>query len=201
MSLTKYKQKRNFKKTPEPEGKHPSQKKSKDLYLIQKHAASHLHYDLRLELDGVLKSWAVPKGPCLDPTVKRLAVHVEDHPIEYGSFEGIIPVGEYGGGTVMLWDTGKWTCENANPEEAYKKGDLTFSLEGQKLKGLWKLVRLKNDPKYWLFFKLNDKYAKPLADYDITVKKPNSVLSKKTMDKIANGQANAAKKKLLKKRV
>src|SRR5205809_645068 len=114
MSLSKYNLKRNFKKTPEPKGK-PRKNSFKNLYLIQKHAASHLHYDFRLELDGVLKSWAVPKGPSFDPTVKRLAVHVEDHPIEYGSFEGIIPEGEYGGGTVMLWDQGTWEPQSDDP--------------------------------------------------------------------------------------
>src|SRR5437762_1566210 len=111
MTLTKYKQKRNFHKTPEPKGKVKKRKSSKLLYIIQKHAASHLHYDFRLELNGVLLSWAVPKGPCLDPNVKRLAMHVEDHPVEYGTFEGIIPKGQYGGGTVMLWDKGEWISE------------------------------------------------------------------------------------------
>lgn len=120
MTLKKYHKKRNFKLTPEPYGLR--QKKNQHLlYLIQKHAASHLHYDFRLELNGTLKSWAVPKGPSLDPSIKRLAVHVEDHPIEYGSFEGVIPEGQYGGGTVMLWDTGDWECKEADPNAAYKK--------------------------------------------------------------------------------
>src|SRR5579872_4351936 len=127
MDLKKYKQKRDFKKTPEPKGTmRKSSVKAKKLYLIQKHAASHLHYDFRLELGGVLLSWAVPKGPCLDPTVKRLAMHVEDHPIEYGSFEGIIPKGQYGGGTVMLWDTGSFQSEDDNLAAAYRKGSMSF---------------------------------------------------------------------------
>lgn len=184
MSLKTYKQKRDFKKTPEPSGK-KRVAKSKQLYVIQKHAASHLHYDFRLEINGVLKSWAVPKGPSLDPTVKRLAVHVEDHPVEYGSFEGIIPQGQYGGGAVMLWDQGEWEDENANAEQAYKKGDLTFILKGKKLKGKWKLIRLKNAPKNWLLMKLNDKYAKPEFEFDVTKKKPLSVVSKRSIEQIA----------------
>src|SRR6476659_9864202 len=135
MGLKKYHGKRDFKKTPEPKGTLSHQ--SHHLYIIQKHAASHLHYDFRLELNGVLKSWAVPKGPCLDPTVKRLAMHVEDHPIEYGTFEGIIPQGEYGGGTVLLWDEGTWEPLDDNPVEAYQKGHLRFILHAEKLQGRW----------------------------------------------------------------
>lgn len=183
MALQTYRKKRDFKKTSEPFGK-KKRTKEKYLYVIQKHAASHLHYDFRLELDGVLKSWAVPKGPSLDPTVKRLAVHVEDHPIEYGSFEGIIPKGQYGGGTVMLWDTGTWEPQDEDPEAAYKKGSLKFILKGKKLKGLWKLVQIKSDPKNWLLIKGNDKYARPSTDYDITDDKPLSAASKKSMEKI-----------------
>ncbi len=187
MSLKLYRQKRNFKKTSEPAGKVKKSSSKKRLYIIQKHAASHLHYDFRLELDGVLKSWAVPKGPCLDPSVKRLAMHVEDHPLEYGNFEGIIPKGQYGGGTVMLWDKGEWVSEDADPLAAYKKGSMTFKLEGKKLKGLWKLIRIRSDPKSWLLFKINDKYAKPLAKFDVTLKKTKSVKSNRTMDQIAEG--------------
>ena len=142
MKLKIYNKKRNFKKTKEPKGKVSHQ--YKNLYVIQKHAASHLHYDFRLELNGVLLSWAVPKGPSLDPTVKRLAMHVEDHPVEYGHFEGIIPKGEYGGGTVMLWDKGLWIPEDENPMLAYKKGHLRFQLKGTKLKGRWSLIRFNN---------------------------------------------------------
>lgn len=185
--LQAYHKKRNFKKTSEPKGRKPKKKPSKKLlYVIQKHAASHLHYDLRLELEGVLKSWAVPKGPSLDPSVKRLAVHVEDHPLEYGGFEGIIPEGEYGGGTVMLWDTGEWQIEQDDPVGAYKKGRMTFLLKGKKLKGLWSLVQLKNNPKNWLLIKVKDKYARSESEYDITEAKPLSVLTRRTMDGIAN---------------
>jgi len=140
MPLTIYHQKRNFKKTHEPIGKKTTVKKRKNVFVIQKHAASHLHYDFRLELKGVLVSWAVPKGPCLDPQVKRLAVHVEDHPLEYANFEGIIPAGQYGGGTVMIWDEGIWVSDDENPIKAYQKGHMTFTLEGEKLKGQWKLI-------------------------------------------------------------
>lgn len=184
MTLKTYKQKRNFKKTPEPKGLTGKVKKSKNLYIIQKHAASHLHYDFRLELNGVLVSWAVPKGPSLDPSVKRLAVHVEDHPIAYGAFEGIIPKGQYGGGTVMLWDKGEWFCDNDNPLQAYKKGDLTFTLKAKKLQGKWKLVRINKDDKTWLLMKVKDHYAKPAKEYDITLAQPKSVLTKQSMDQI-----------------
>src|SRR6202046_5190808 len=139
MSLKKYNAKRDFKKTPEPKGK-PSavakskKKSSKNLYIIQKHAASHLHYDFRLELDGVLLSWAVPKGPSLDPKQKRLAMHVEDHPIEYGGFEGTMPKGEYGGGTVMVWDCGTWEpAEGRDARKDYARGRLSFVIHGKKL--------------------------------------------------------------------
>src|SRR5947199_4601115 len=145
MALEEYKRKRNFKKTPEPGGK-KAKAKSKGLsYVIQKHAATRLHYDFRLELDGVLLSWAVPKGPSLDPAEKRLAVHVEDHPIDYGGFEGIIPKGQYGGGTVLLWDRGTWEplAEDADDAAAaYRKGRLKFRLHGEKLQGGWNLVRM-----------------------------------------------------------
>lgn len=197
MSLNKYHEKRNFKKTREPKGKMVSST-SRRLYVIQKHAASHLHYDFRLELNGVLLSWAVPKGPCLDPSVKRLAVHVEDHPIDYGSLEGEIPKGEYGGGTVILWDTGEWQCDD--PNSAYKKGDLTFVLHGKKLKGGWKLIRIKNDPKNWLLMKLDDRYAKPLSDYDVLLKMSKSVKSKKTIEQFTKDHAQPIRKKTSKKK-
>lgn len=184
MALGLYNKKRNFSKTPEPKGKVSHQQKN--LYIIQKHAASHLHYDFRLELNGVLLSWAVPKGPSLDPKVKRLAMHVEDHPVEYGSFEGIIPKGEYGGGTVMLWDKGKWYPEDKDPVKAYHEGHLHFRLKGKKLNGRFNLIRMKKgDDKSWFLIKSNDDYAKPIDEYDITEEEPNSVKTKQTMDEIA----------------
>ena len=182
MFLQKYRKKRNFTRSSEPYG---SIKKNKQLiYIIQKHAASHLHYDLRLELNGVLKSWAIPKGPSLDSSIKRLAVHVEDHPIEYAKFEGIIPKGEYGGGTVMVWDKGTWVSENADANSAYKKGHLSFILKGKKLKGAWNLVQIKNNPKNWLFIKVKDKYARSEKQYDLTQEKPNSVISRRSLQGI-----------------
>ena len=140
--LRQYRKKRNFSRTSEPPGS-PSQVKpsSELLFVIQKHAASRLHYDFRLELDGTLKSWAVPKGPSLNPSDKRLAVHVEDHPMEYADFEGIIPPQQYGGGTVMVWDRGRWIPDQ-DPKAAYEKGHLKFTLAGQKLQGRWALVRM-----------------------------------------------------------
>ena len=157
-------------------------------YLIQKHDASRLHYDFRLELDGVLKSWAVPKGPSLDPDVKSLAVHVEDHPIEYGSFEGTIPEGEYGGGTVMLWDRGTWEPEG-DAAESYRKGKLVFRLDGERLKGGWALIRMGGkagaDGKNWLLKKLDDDEAKPGDDHDVLTRFAKSVASGRTMEQIA----------------
>jgi bifunctional non-homologous end joining protein LigD len=183
MSLQAYRKKRDFKHSSEPYG---NIKKNKQLiYIIQKHAASHLHYDLRLELNGVLKSWAIPKGPSLDSSIKRLAVHVEDHPIEYAKFEGIIPQGEYGGGTVMLWDVGTWVCETADANSAYKKGHLSFILKGKKLKGAWNLVQIKNNPKNWLLIKVKDKFARLEKQYDITQVKPNSIISRRSLQGIA----------------
>lgn len=182
MSLQKYRKKRNFKRSTEPYG---SIKKNNQLiYVIQKHAASHLHYDLRLELKGVLKSWAIPKGPSLDSSIKRLAVHVEDHPIEYAQFEGIIPKGEYGGGTVMLWDRGSWISEDKDVNFAYKKGHLRFLLKGKKLKGAWNLVQIKTNPKNWLLIKVKDKYARSEQKYDVTKAKPNSVISRRSLQSI-----------------
>src|SRR5215467_2920348 len=156
-SLTEYKKKRKFDKTPEP-GPKKKRTRTGRLYVIQKHRATQLHYDFRLEVDGVLKSWAVPKGPSLDPKVKRLAMQVEDHPLEYADFEGVIPKGEYGGGTVLVWDTGKWQPEG-DPAEGYAKGRLDFTLEGEKLRGRWHLIRSRTRGgarKSWLLFKGSD---------------------------------------------
>src|SRR6195256_5198549 len=143
MALNEYRKKRDFKISPEPSGEKaaPKAPKSSLIYVVQKHRASQLHYDFRLEYNGTLLSWAIPKGPSLDPSVKRLAMQVEDHPIEYANFEGVIPEGEYGGGAVMVWDTGKWTPEIEDAEEGLRKGDLKFKLQGKKLKGSWVLVR------------------------------------------------------------
>ena len=196
MPLTRYRQKRNFKKTPEPKGR--VKQKSSHLYIIQKHAASHLHYDFRLELRGVLLSWAVPKGPSLDPAIKRLAMHVEDHPLEYGSFEGIIPQNQYGGGTVMLWDKGKWFSEDDNPEKAYAKGNMTFTLRAKKLNGRWKLIRINNNDKTWLLIKIKDEYAKASGKKDILRDEPYSVISGCSLDQItekANESGGTANKK------
>lgn len=180
MALQEYRHKRHFQATPEPAGKLVRRKAGKLSYVIQKHDATRLHYDFRLELDGVLKSWAVPKGPALDPKEKRLAVEVEDHPLEYAKFEGHIPEGEYGAGEVIVWDRGVWTPLD-DPHEGLRKGNLKFSLEGEKLQGLWTLVRLKprspQDKNNWLLIKKHDKYVRPLEEYDITEAEPRSVKS------------------------
>src|SRR6187551_3796390 len=162
MSLREYQRKRNFHRTSEPPAQVANGKGWR--YVIQKHAASHLHYDFRLELDGVLKSWAVPKGPSLDPTVKRLAMHVEDHPISYNTFEGTIPAGEYGGGTVMVWDRGTYEAEDGGGVESlrrgYEKGDLKIVMHGKRLEGGWVLVRMKRPGRpQWLLIKHRDEHA------------------------------------------
>ena len=188
MSLTTYRKKRNFAVSPEPAGKKSSPADSQQAlrYVIQKHRATQLHYDFRLELNGVLLSWAVPKGPSLDPAVKRLAMEVEDHPVEYGDFEGVIPEGEYGGGTVMLWDTGTWAPESEDVEAALKKGDLKFTLRGKKLRGSWVLVRTRGfgskADKSWLLIKHRDAFASP---GEITREEPRSVLSGRLLTEIA----------------
>lgn len=186
MVLEKYKQKRNFTKSPEPSGdvklaaeRAKAAKPDKGLFFcVQKHLASHLHYDFRLEYRGVLLSWAVPKGPSLDPKTKRLAMHVEDHPIEYGTFEGVIPEG-YGAGIVMLWDQGTWKPESPDVDAALKKGDLKFTLDGYKLKGSWVLVRTGgrwggSDGRSWLLIKHRDEWS---GELDIAEFAPRSVKS------------------------
>jgi bifunctional non-homologous end joining protein LigD len=187
-TLKEYQAKRNFDLTSEPSGSSQSKPPAKSdlLYVIQKHAASHLHYDFRLEWRGVLLSWAVPKGPSLDPSVKRLATQVEDHPVDYGSFEGTIPEGEYGGGTVMLWDQGTWTPEVPDVDAALREGNLKFTLNGKKLKGSWVLVRAKSfgssKKPGWLLIKHRDQFA---STEDILEKKPRSVVSKRLLAGIA----------------
>jgi bifunctional non-homologous end joining protein LigD len=194
--LAEYRRKRDFSRTREPAG--GRRKKSPRLaYVIQKHAASRLHYDLRLELDGVMKSWAVPKGPSLDPKVKRLAIHVEDHPVEYNQFEGTIPAGEYGGGTVMIWDSGTYTAagDEDDPEAAlragYRKGDFKFVLRGKRLRGSWVLVRTKGQggrsrQEQWLLIKHRDETAD--TNIDPTEAYQTSVRTGRSMDEIAERQ-------------
>src|SRR6478609_5937908 len=185
-ALRTYHAKRDFGKTAEPRGKAGAKKGFR--YVIQKHDATRLHYDLRLELDGVMMSWAVTRGPSLVPGEKRLAIHVEDHPIEYNTFEGTIPKGEYGGGTVMVWDRGTWTPEH-DPHKGMKKGHLDFKLDGEKLKGDWHLVRMKKRPgerqEPWLLIKATDEFAREKSDPDILEEMPDSAASGRTMDEIA----------------
>ena len=189
MGLARYHAKRDFRVTPEPRGRVGAKRVKARAYLIQKHAASRLHYDFRLELDGVLLSWAVPKGPSLDPADKRLAMHVEDHPLEYGRFEGTIPQGQYGGGTVMLWDRGTWQPVG-DAAAGYKKGHLKFDLKGEKLQGRWALIKThgskyggKGEP--WLLVKDTDAYARRGVDARIVEARPNSVVSGRSIDEIA----------------
>ena len=189
MPLNTYWAKRDFGLTPEPRGKASARKSQGWSFVVQKHAASHLHYDFRLELDGVLLSWAVPKGPSLDPADKRLAMQTEDHPIEYGGFEGIIPKGQYGGGTVMLWDRGTWTPQG-DPREGLRKGRLKFTLEGEKLSGGWNLVRTrgtrddgKNDGRAWLLIKERD--ADATSSASVVEQEPASVATGRSLDEIA----------------
>jgi bifunctional non-homologous end joining protein LigD len=194
-NLSNYRRKRDFEKTSEPSGDAPVKPSKQRRFVIQKHDASRLHYDLRLESDGVFKSWAVTKGPSLDPRDKRLAVEVEDHPLDYGDFEGTIPKGQYGGGTVQLWDRGYW--ESEDPEKGYKKGDLKFTLHGGKLHGSWVLVRMRNDRNggkrnNWLLIKHRDEYAREGKENNI-LEADKSVASGRTMDQIAAGKGSAPK--------
>jgi bifunctional non-homologous end joining protein LigD len=198
--LAEYKARRDFAKTPEPKAKRKRAKGNR--FVIQKHAATRTHFDFRLEKDGVLKSWAVTKGPSLDPHEKRLAVRTEDHPLEYGGFEGVIPKGEYGGGPVMIWDRGTWE-PIGDPDEGLAKGDLKFRLHGERLNGDFVLVRMKKDRtggkrENWLLIKKRDDYAgdgnEPTQDFDTSVK------SGRTMDQILTGDSaiwtsNKAQKK------
>jgi bifunctional non-homologous end joining protein LigD len=194
-NLSTYRKKRDFEKTAEPSGESEVAPSKQRRFVIQKHDASRLHYDLRLEFDGVFKSWAVTRGPSLDPHDKRLAVEVEDHPLDYGDFEGTIPKGQYGGGTVQLWDRGYW--ESDDPERGYKKGDLKFTLHGEKLHGSWVLVRMRNDRNggkrtNWLLIKHRDDFAREGKDNNI-LDVDRSVASGRTMDQIAEGKGKAPK--------
>ncbi|WP_288098967.1 DNA ligase D [Pseudomonas sp.] len=203
--LEKYNNMRDFKESPEPSGVATSAKGKRKgkahalQFCIQKHDASHLHYHFRLELDGVLKSWAVPKGPSLDPKVKRLAVHVEDHPIDYAIFEGSIPEGHYGAGEVIVWDRGVWIPQD-DPAQAYAKGRLKFELQGEKLAGLWNLVRthMPGKQEQWFLIKHQDGAARPESDYDVVTAEPDSVLSERS---IVARASKTAKAKAIKKPV
>lgn len=190
MALETYRQKRNFKSTPEPEGKVEAGEGR--AFVIQKHDATRLHYDFRLEMDGVLKSWAVTKGPSLVPGEKRLAVHVEDHPLDYGSFEGTIPKGQYGGGTVVLWDRGTWS-PIGDAHKGYAKGHLEFELSGEKLAGCWHLVRMHGKPgekrENWLLIKGDDAFARTETDADILEERPESVKTGRNLEEVADNAA------------
>jgi bifunctional non-homologous end joining protein LigD len=178
--LAEYNRRRTFSVTPEPAGKLGRARKETLEFVIQKHRASSLHYDFRLEHDGVMLSWAVPKGPSLNPSNKRFAMQTEDHPIEYNRFEGVIPEGEYGAGTVMIWDRGTWEPEVEDVDRALAKGDLKFTLHGQKLRGSWVLVRMR--PRQWLLIKHRDNAA---STTDIIAEKPRSAVSRRTLAGIA----------------
>jgi bifunctional non-homologous end joining protein LigD len=207
-ALAEYRRRRDFSRTAEPAGGEAAPAGDLPIFTIQKHAASHLHYDLRLEMGGVLKSWAVPKGPSLDPAEKRLAVMVEDHPLEYAAFEGTIPEGEYGGGTVMLWDFGWWEPDlawmtegkghagtagaglQADPGAAVAAGELKFILHGHKLSGSWALVQMKGrGDKNWLLLKHRDGAARP--GHDIEAEAPDSVATGRSIEDIAAGGGSA----------
>jgi len=190
-ALAEYERKRDFSKTAEPRGDTKPRSRRGLRFVIQKHAASRLHYDFRLELDGVMKSWAVPKGPSYDPAVRRLAMEVEDHPIEYNRFEGTIPEGEYGGGTVMLWDRGTYEPEAGGGEDAlregYRRGDLKILMHGKRMQGGWVLVRMRRDDggrAQWLLIKHRDDFADP--DFDVTSEVNTSVATGRTMEEIAS---------------
>ena len=203
--LSEYRRKRDFSRTAEPagEGARAPSRAGTLQFVLQKHAASHLHFDLRLELDGVMKSWAVPKGPSLDPSVKRLAMEVEDHPMDYNTFEGTIPKGEYGGGTVMLWDRGTYRAESAEAGDdegairrGYRSGDLKFTLEGERLRGSWVLVRMRgrnggSSKPQWLLIKHRDEEARD--DIDIVAETSTSVATGRTMEEIAAGKKRPKK--------
>jgi bifunctional non-homologous end joining protein LigD len=193
--LDTYRAKRDFSQTSEPAGGDRSPRKAKgNAYLIQKHEARNLHFDFRLEHEGVLKSWAIPRGPSMDPGDKRLAVRTEDHPMEYGSFEGSIPKGQYGGGTVMLWDEGTWEPLE-DPEEGFSQGKLKFVVHGKRLHGGFALVRLRSDTgrkqgkENWLLIKEKDEHARPGEGGDLVESQLTSVRSEREMEEISQGSA------------
>jgi bifunctional non-homologous end joining protein LigD len=196
-NLSTYRGKRDFRKTAEPSGETKVSASNRRRFVIQKHDATRLHYDLRLELDGVFKSWAVTRGPSLDPGDKRLAVEVEDHPLDYGDFEGTIPKGQYGGGTVMLWDRGYWEPEGKKtPEEALAKGDFKFTLEGDRLHGSFVLVRMRHDRDggkraNWLLIKHHDDYSVEENGAAVLEENDTSVASGRTMEAIASGKGKS----------
>ncbi len=190
--LSDYRSKRDFSKTAEPRGRIARAAAKAARFVVQRHDATRLHYDLRLEMNGVYKSWAVTKTPSLDPAVRRLAVEVEDHPLQYGTFEGTIPKGEYGGGTVQLWDRGLWLAQDRNPARALEKGHLKFVMNGARMKGGWALVRMKDAPAKpgrktrhnWLLIKERDDYARP-GKGDALAKDVTSVKTGRTLAEIA----------------
>ena len=186
--LAEYNRRRRFDVTPEPTGKTGRERKGNPEFVVQKHRARNLHYDFRLEHDGVMLSWAVPKGPSLDPSNKRFAMQTEDHPIEYNQFEGVIPEGEYGAGTVMIWDRGMWEPEGEDVDRALAKGDLKFTLRGKKLRGSWVLVRMRG--RQWLLIKHRDKDA---STTDVTAAKPRSAVSRRTLADIARSAGASAR--------
>jgi bifunctional non-homologous end joining protein LigD len=196
MALEVYRRKRDFSSTAEPKGRKTRQ--SGRSFVVQKHDATRLHYDFRLEMDGVLKSWAVTRGPSLNPGERRLAVHVEDHPLEYGDFEGTIPEGQYGGGTVIVWDRGVWT-PIGDPQRGYAKGHLDFELEGEKLRGRWHLARMTKKAgekkQNWLLIKGNDEYADPESSHDILVDQPESVKTGRDMEEVERGDVGPSPRK------
>ena len=180
--LAEYNRKRRFDVTPEPPGRAGTRKPARALeFVVQKHRASHLHYDFRIEHEGVMLSWAIAKGPSLDPSVRRLAMMTEPHPMDYNDFEGVIPEGEYGGGTVMIWDRGTWEPESPDVNKALAKGDLKMRLHGKKMKGSWVLVCMRD--RQWLLIKHRDQHAS--ATQDLTLAKPKSVVSRRSMAGIA----------------
>ncbi len=189
MTLDKYRQKTDIASTSEPSGS-VRDESGKSIFVVQKHASRQLHYDFRLEMDGVLKSWAVPRGPSLDPAAKRLAIQVEDHQMDYADFEGTIPECEFGGGTVMVWDRGFWE-PLGDQKTGYTQGSMKFSLQGEKLRGSWALVRMKNragnekESENWLLIKERDEEAKTGPEAEITARLPESALTGRTMEEIA----------------